>query len=627
MGTKAGGESHGSILLSGDPGIGKTTVVSALARLFGMEIMLIEVPHITEEHIINIPFIVFNPLTHTEKTGTTQITPDYRIVLSQSNLYSLIRKAKKVPDGAYIQNIYSAPKDVINTFEYFGGSQTKVPDVFQQARNNYDVILFLDEYFRQTSPRIRNMLRGILNNRIGMHEIPSNVYIVYASNMKDQGLEDIGQNPQFTQIKMHSPDKEEWFDWLIAKFEKDEHVKLKPAIISHFRKILKTEDLSHDDVVNEVRTSPRRWEQLLLYINASLPVKDEDEAKGLLTNVKTNFYNYISHEHSDLAKKVMNAVVKLIKVTSNLEVQASTVHESHEWRNALSHQIAIKMKLGEHRKYIPVVSGAPGIGKTSNAIVAAEDNNLRFIDIDVSELSAEDVIGLPLPGKSEDGEEMATTFSTPKLYQQILNKIKITEEHYIAKLRKDPATAEAKIKEYQNQRWKYLIFFDELNRTDDKTFNSLRRILLEKNFGPSGDKSGSLLSLPPESIIIAAINPHDINTVEFTHHFKDVLDISHATSSWKKTLDLMRNKGLSGVVKEAKDISINVISTFANKFRTKSSDIDKELQPFHLDLHTDFYFSPREYMDLFTTLAGRINPIMQEIQKTDFNAEPDKTTT
>ncbi|MGI0077415.1 MAG: AAA family ATPase, partial [Nitrosopumilaceae archaeon] len=63
MGTKAGGESHGSILLSGDPGIGKTTVVSALARLFGMEIMLIEVPHITEEHIINIPFIVFNPLT------------------------------------------------------------------------------------------------------------------------------------------------------------------------------------------------------------------------------------------------------------------------------------------------------------------------------------------------------------------------------------------------------------------------------------------------------------------------------------------------------------------------------------------------------------------------------------
>lgn len=617
MGTKAQGQSHGSILLSGDPGIGKTTIINTITRLLGMEIILIEIPHISEEHVINIPFIVFNPITHTQKTGVTQMTPEYKLVLSQSNLYSLIKAAKKVPDGAYIQSIYSSPKDVINTFEYFGGTREKIPPAFEAARANYDVILFLDEYFRQTSPRIRNILRSILNNRIGMHIIPRDVYIVYASNMRDQGLEDIPQNHQFTQIKMHSPEKEDWFGWLVAKFEHDEHVKLNMVVIDHFKKILTTEDLSHEDIDNEVRTSPRRWEQLLLYINQSLPVKDEEDGKRLLTNVKSNFTNYLTNKHSSLSKKVMNAVVKLIKVTSKIEVDST--HESHEWRSALAHQIEAKMKLGDHRKYIPVISGAPGIGKTSLVIAAAEDLGLNFIDIDCSELNSEDVIGLPLPG-SEDKEtgEIATNFSKPKLFQQILNKIETEESAHLKKL--NPA----QVKEYQKKRWKHLIFFDELNRTDEKTFNALRRVLLEKNFGPSGHPDGSLLSLPKESIIVAAINPHDINTTEFTHHFRDVLDVIHSTSSWPKTIDFIKGKKLPNILDEAKKISLDMIETFARKFRTKSSSIEKDQQPFHLDLGTDVYFSPREYTDLYSTVAARLNPVMKEVKETDFVSEPHK---
>lgn len=595
-----------------------TTFINALTRLLGMEVIVIEIPHISEEHVINIPFIVFNPASHTQKTGTTQMTPDYKLVLSQSNLYSLIKAAKKIPDGAYIQSIYSSPRDVINTYEFFGGTKEKIPDAFAQARASHNVILFLDEYFRKTSPRIRNILRSLLNNRIGMHVIPNDVYIVYASNMRDPtGLEEIPKNHQFTQIKMHNPEKDEWFDWLVAKFEHDEHVKLNMTVINHFRKILKTEDISHEDVNAEVRTSPRRWEQLMLYINSSLPAKDEDAVKGLLTNVKANFINYLTQKHSELARKVMDAVVKLIKTTSKLEASPSTVHESHEWRSALSHQIEVKMKLGEHRKYIPVVSGAPGIGKTSHVITAAADLGLLFIDIDCSELNAEDVIGLPLPWKEdEETKEMSTRFSKPKLFQQILDKIKNAEAEHLKKL-KPPEQ-----KEFQNRRWKYLILFDELNRTDEKTFNSLRRVLLEKNFGPSGDSSGSLLSLPKESIIVAAINPDDINTTEFTHHVRDVLDIIHSTSSWDATVKFMKGKKLPNILDESKKIGLGVIDTFANKFRTKSSSVPKEQQQFHLDLGSDVYFSPREYSDLYTTMVSRLNPIVKEVQETNFTKEP-----
>ena len=127
---------------------------------------------------------------------------------------------------------------------------------------------------------------------------------------------------------------------------------------------------------HKVRTSPRRWEQLLLYINASLPAEDAKEAKSLLTNVKANFKNYLSGEKSALADKVLDAVAQLIKETSDLDVSATDENDAEEWQDTLEHQIKQKMKLGEHRKYIPIVSGLPGIGKTTHATKIAKDLDL-----------------------------------------------------------------------------------------------------------------------------------------------------------------------------------------------------------------------------------------------------------
>ena len=53
--------SHGKVpmLLAGDPGIGKTTFMKDFSVLTGLRVIVVEAPHIAEEHIINIPFIVF----------------------------------------------------------------------------------------------------------------------------------------------------------------------------------------------------------------------------------------------------------------------------------------------------------------------------------------------------------------------------------------------------------------------------------------------------------------------------------------------------------------------------------------------------------------------------------------
>lgn len=617
MAAKGQFKQFAGILLAGDPGVGKTTFINFLSKLLGIEVITIEAPHIVEEHIINIPFIVFNPATGNQKPGSTKVeATNYKVVLADSNLFSQISAARQQPDEEYLKKIYSSSKDVIAVFESFGGTKDKIPEEIAHARSTYSVILFLDEYFRQTSDRIRNILRGILNGKIGRHDIPAHSYIIYASNLHDQGIENIPTNNQFDVVSMKHPSKDQWFSWLVYKFENDKHVKLKKELINKFYKILNDEDLSHEDPASEVRTSPRRWEQLLLYINESLPVADEKGAKNLLTNVKTNFRNYLEGTHSKLANKVIDAVVELIKETSNIEVSSSSVNSSHEWRETLKHQIEMKMKLGEHRKYVPVISGLPGIGKTAQADAVAKDLNLRFIDLDVSQLNAEDVIGLPIP--KQDGEKIETKFSEPGLYQIIMNKIKEEDEEYIDKISKEEGGPE-KVKEYKKQQWKYLIFFDELNRNETKVFNAVRRILLEKNFGAADDGKGKLLELPKESIMMAAINPHDLATKELTSHMRDVLDIIHSTSSWKDTLGYLTNQKVQGVEQSTHDLFLDILKKFVEKFKSRDKQIELAERPFHLDMGGDVYISPREYTQLFINGSMNLHTQLKKIHALDLH--------
>lgn len=609
MKIQRGGNTKTGILLAGDPGTGKTSAIRFFAELVGIELITIEAPHITEEHIINIPFFVFNPVTKTQVPGDTNISDesdedksgDYKIVLSDSNLFTQINKSKKIPDALYLKNIYAGPEDLIKIFESFGGDEKTIPPAIIKIRTNTTVILFLDEYFRQTSMRIRNMLRGILNGKIGSHDIPKEAYVIFASNMtgsSSEGIEDIPTNQEFATVHFKAPNKDDWFAWLVAKFKKDERVKLNDKVLNEFYTLLEEEDLNNADMATEVMTSPRRWEQILLYINSSLPVKDEDDARALLTNIKLNFKNYLTGEHAALAKKVLKATAKLIKETSDdkVEIGEDDVLGDTKWRNTLEHQLKVKMSLGEHRKYVPIISGAPGIGKTFHAAQVAADLKLRYIYIDCSTLDPEDTQGIPL-AKTKKDKSIETSFSVPKLYNQILNDAKKQDAAYTSLLKEKGDKESLKlVKEYSKKEWKYLIFFDELNRTSKKVFNGIRKVLLEKNFG-------SNLHLPDGSIVMGAINPTDIGTNELTQHMKDIVDVVDAHGSWASTKKFIGGMKFDDLTNNSsRDIVEKAIFTFIDKFKTRNEKIASDKRHFYLDVGaTPAYISPREIVTIYST--------------------------
>lgn len=485
------------------------------------------------------------------------------------------------------------------------------------------------------------------------HNLPKNAFLIYASNLNDEGVEqDIPLNTQFEHFEMEDPSKEEWFSWLMFKFQKNQHVKINKAIINKFYNILEDEDISNNDIEADVRVSPRRWEQLILYINASIPCKDIEDAKGLLSNVKLNFRNYLTGDYHEMMTKVMKATAELIKQTSGIEVNEQSTHEPTDWKETLRHQIEAREKLGTLRKYIPVLSGLPGVSKTARAISLAKEMNLRFIDIDVSTLNAEDVVGLPLAKEDKKAGTIETEFSLPVLYQQIMERIKAQDQEYLESL-KEQEEQFKKLKaehpsdwekllgdelqknypkswkeellsrqlpwaerwaDYQKKNLKYLVFFDEMNRNTPKVFNAMRRVLLEKNFG-HGAEHGEILALPKETLMLGAVNPIDAGAQPITKHMRDVLDIIDTPASWDNTISYMKGQQLKDVQPLTHDVALDIVKKFVKKFETKDPSVPLKERAFHWDVGMDVWISPREINMMFLGLSRNLEREIKEVHR------------
>lgn len=597
MGSTYRSLSNTSLMLAGDPGIGKTSFIHQLTRLLGLELILIEVPHIVEEHLINVPFIVFDNDGSQKKKGAIKLNNDenYEIVLARSNLSHQIAEAKQMSAPHLLKQIY-ADENLRALHEKLGGTKTDLPEIVQDIRNRYTTVLFIDEYFRQTSTAIRNVLRGILNGRIGMDKLPEHAYVVYASNMHDDGVEDVPTNQDFDYINMKAPTKDEWFSWLVNKFKSDQNVKLNMDVINTFYDALEDADISSNDIGSEVRTSPRRWEQLLLYINAALPVADAEQATHLMTNIESTFKNYQTGERAEIYTKIEKALRKAIKLTSNIEPSGSA--KPTTWRSTLDQQIKVKMKLGGNRTYIPVISGPPGIGKTRAAFDVAEANNLRYIYVDCSQLTPDDVIGLPLPkGK---GQDVGVGFSKPKLFMMLEKEIQQADEHYKASPDADP--------DYDSARWKYLIFFDEMNRVKNvNTFNAIRKLLLDKKFNDE-------LKLPEESIVIAAINPADLGTLPLTSHMRDVLDVLPTAPDWSEYVKVLKNS-IKDKNPTLSNAAFEILNKFAESFHDKRYEkVSPNERKFYLSIgdgDEPLYISPREYTQLYANILAGLESLFK----------------
>lgn len=600
--------SHAGILLTGSTGIGKTTFVRQLGRLLGMNVEMLEAPHVTEEHLINIPFIVFKP-NGTKSRGQLSLDPNnVEVELAQSNLATVLRSYKPITDAQYLDNVRNFNANDMAMYQHMRGTEDAIPAELQEIRQRHRTILFLDEYWRQTSANVRNILRGILNGRIGNDRMPKGVYTIYASNLADVGqtIERTPTNADMLALKFKAPSKDEFFHNLLSTWAKSQKVKLDPMLINGFYKALEDQHISHDDVETEIRTSPRRLEQLMLYINANLPVTTKEQAKALFANVEANFSD--ETQTSSLHALFDSTLRNILKDMGSPHYQEKA-NPPTEWRDTLAQQVATQMKLGSARKYIPVVMGEHGIGKTKQMANIAHDLNLRLISIDCSTLSIDDITGTPIPRREvseADESKLGVQFAEPALLKRIKNEAQEEARAFM----QDPDVSDIDKQRWQSQEFQYLLFFDELTRVKSQAvFNSLRRVILDKSFNDQA-------AIPENMVVVAAMNPSDKGVVELTSHLKDAVDLISTSPSWEKFSEYMANDadahlGTERFPEQVRKSAAEIVNGFSNQFglRMEQPGVNRQARRFYIKVTPEetVYISPREYADMYAQLVTGIN--------------------
>ena len=593
-----GNSAHG-LLLTGDPGVGKTSFVQFFGALIGIDMIVIEAPHISEEHLINIPFLVVKTDGKKIKDALPASESQYDVIMAKSNLLTRMEECVVEADKAYLARIYKNV-ELRTVFENLGGTKTSIPEEFELMRKKFKCILFLDEFFRQTSNRVRNILRGLMNNKVGTDDLPKWVYIVYATNLDDSSGEAIEtiDNEEFNHFKFKAPNKDDWFSYLMAKFDKsknsDDTPKLNMAVVEKFYQVLTEEHLNFKDASSGVRSSPRRWEQLILYISAGIPCHDEADARSLLTNVKNNFKDYETGNYSTLFNVVALALVDLIESTSGIRIAASSVNPDTGWRDTLHQQIEAKIKLGKARKYVPILAGPPGVGKTAEAHDLATKMDMGFVQVDISAANADDATGLALPAAG--GPSKGIKFSEPPLYRIIMNGIQ---------------RVKGDVHDFHKP-YNYLLLLDEFSRPRSvSVYNTMRQVLLEGTFGAGYD-------LPEDVMVIAAMNPSGGGTTPLTSHMKDVVDVIDTKMGWDKSLRFMDEMKFPKDYESASvSVTKTVFSLFVAKFQTHDTTIAKDQHVFYIVIGgVPVYFSARRYTGLYSACVTAVNALIKRAKPT-----------
>lgn len=635
------------IMLTGDPGIGKTSFLRTFASMMGMELVLMEVPHLADEHIINIPVVQALPegkiVRQTVKGEIKNEERQVNLILAQSNLYAKLKRPYVLPTDKYLALLNNKSKAHMaharTMFKAMGGKLTslgdpvnEIPEDIAHLRSVFSKILFLDEYYRQTTEQIRNSLRGLVENNLGLSKLPRHVYPIFASNMKDEGLDSSPKNEFVAPVEMQVSTPDEWFGYLTTEFEANKRP-LKKEVVDMMYTILYANPswLSYEDRNKDIRISPRRWEQIMVYINQSLPPPTHDVARNLMTNISLNFFNPKTGEKVDAVHDlVMQAVSRLINesIPDNCipvekwnamsfkdklgKYQCYQTTEKDrvpktEWEETFRHQLIRKLSLGPARKHMPTLAGQPGVGKTHIIKAMALHYKLSCIYINCANLSYEDVTGTPLPATDPDAldavggdrselkdGDVHVYFAESKLCKLIYKGAEENPPH--------PDTKDKKA-------YRYLIFLDEFNRVQDvRTFNALRKLVLEERFD-----NGQ--GLPEYSLLVAAVNLDDGGNIqELTSHMKDVMDIIPCLPSWDRQVEYMKRIKPEDIPRKADAFGSAGLPIRFPEIMPQLLEVIKAVNLAHMDETFDgegdprfqvrigdnsIYFSPREYTDLY----------------------------
>jgi MoxR-like ATPase len=273
------------LLIGGDTGIGKTSFAKQFARMLGMPIVIIEIPHIVEEELINIPYIVYDADGGT-KEGVEQIpvgTPgesgvkDIKVVMAKSWLAGHLESINKMADMEY-QTFVDTQLDT-NSKNLLDIYIQEYPDDIKTVRSMYNRILFFDEFFRQSTPTIKNILRNVLNGQIGNDKIPPGTYTMYASNLSDAAHGAIDKqlgNEEYDEPEFKPPTAKEWLDYTVG--QSTSTINWHPDVVKAFQDAMSDAAVSYKDANTKIRTSPRRWSDIMIYVNSLYPFKTPRDA-------------------------------------------------------------------------------------------------------------------------------------------------------------------------------------------------------------------------------------------------------------------------------------------------------------------------------------------------------------
>jgi len=616
-----------SLQLQSQPGAGKTSALVQLSILLGMELFIIEGSAMTEDSFVEIPYIVFRNGKRTEKTAkyNKEDNDEYSLVNAESALATQIRKMKVIPETQWMASLEQNKnlKVIFNKYEKFIRiiRMQKASD-----KSGFKGILLLDEYLRTGSKKVTNLLRTILNGKIGNTDIPAGIWIVTATNTdnSDGSLDTINLNQQFQAVdfdKDLKPSKEDFFRYIANKYTpmdiengtEDRDTKslpdvINPEVYNAFESVVDQKDTTM--VSNGVRLSSRRLEQIMLFVNDRMPVQNKTEAGAVLKYMESQFTDPETGEKSELLSKYINLAKDIIKNTSGITDVAPL--SDTKWKETLSLELEAKMSIGPSKSYPIVIAGMPGTAKTSSLIKISEEKEMGLIDIDASTLTIDDTVGVTLPKEDSNGN-VETTFSKPPLY------VKIMKEYDLQK--KELVKNGLSLAKQNKRHYNVILMIDELNRTSKDIFNKLRILLLEKKVGTADYK------LPDDIMILSAMNPGSEGTTEMPEHFKDVLDTINVKMSIKDLENYM--SGMSIFDKESTDLGFNiskmsfiVLQNIYNRFKsdidTDGNDVlDINVQPFYWNTGDNvIYVSGREISDMYQQI---IENIALEFEMESFN--------
>ena len=143
----------------------------------------------------------------------------------------------------------------------------------------YNRILFFDEFFRQSTPTIKNILRNVLNGQIGNDKIPPGTYTMYASNLSDAAHGAIDKqlgNEEYDEPEFKPPTAKEWLDYTVG--QSTSTINWHPDVVKAFQDAMSDAAVSYKDANTKIRTSPRRWSDIMIYVNSLYPFKTPRDA-------------------------------------------------------------------------------------------------------------------------------------------------------------------------------------------------------------------------------------------------------------------------------------------------------------------------------------------------------------